>query len=84
MVRCFFLGLALLPQLPGPCCCPPCSIFLFGLALSLAYLNYRGLTVVGHTIMTAVLVILVPFIILTVLCIPDIEPSNWLKVSQMF
>ncbi len=55
--------------------------FLFGLALSLAYLNYRGLTVVGHTIITAVIVILVPFVILVVLCAPDVRPLNWLKID---
>ncbi|GAX81477.1 hypothetical protein CEUSTIGMA_g8906.t1 [Chlamydomonas eustigma] len=55
--------------------------FLFGLSLSLAYLNYRGLTVVGHTIITAVVVILVPFIILTLLCIPSVEPKNWIRVD---
>ncbi len=48
----------------------------------LSYLNYRGLTVVGHTITTAVLVILVPFIILTVLSVPHVQPRNWLQVGS--
>ena len=36
---------------------------------------------VGHTITTAVLVIVVPFIILTVLSVPHIQPGNWLKMD---
>ena len=56
-------------------------VFLFTLSLLLGYLNYRGLTVVGHTILTAVIVILVPFLILTALCVPYVKTSNWMKVT---
>jgi amino acid transporter len=55
-------------------------VFLFSLSLLLGYLNYRGLTVVGHTILTAVIVILVPFLILTALCVPYVNTANWIKV----
>ena len=58
-------------------------MFLFTLSLLLAYLNYRGLTVVGHTILTAVIVILVPFLILTALCVPYVNTSNWMKVGAV-
>ena len=43
----------------------------------LAYLNYRGLTIVGRAAMVMTVFIIIPFIILGVLAVPQIEPSNW-------
>ena len=37
---------------------------------------------VGHTILTAVIVILVPFLILTALCVPYVKTTNWMKVMN--
>lgn len=55
-----------------------CSVFLVGMALLLSYMNYRGLTVVGHSLVASALAILVPFVLLIVLAIPHIRPANWL------
>jgi amino acid transporter len=60
----------------------PRRAFLFTLSLTLGYLNYRGLTVVGHTIVTAVILIVIPFVLIVVLAIPKIDPNNWLQVRQ--
>ena len=38
---------------------PECRYLLVGLSLLLSYLNYRGLTVVGHAIVTSIIAILV-------------------------
>jgi len=59
----------------------PRKAFLMGMSLLLSYLNYRGLTVVGHTIVTSCLAILVPFVLLTALCVPHLEPRNWLQMD---
>ncbi|GAX81476.1 hypothetical protein CEUSTIGMA_g8905.t1 [Chlamydomonas eustigma] len=59
----------------------PRMLFLFGLSFTLSYLNYRGLTVVGHTITTAVILIIIPFVLLTAMSVPKIEPKNWLQVD---
>ncbi len=41
----------------------------------------RGLNVVGHTAVSSTLAILVPFIVLSLLCIPRARPSNWLVMD---
>ena len=46
-------------------------------SLVLAYLNYRGLTIVGRAAVGMTVFIIVPFIVLGVIALPDIEPSNW-------
>ncbi len=51
-----------------------------GLSLSLTYLNYRGLHVVGNAVVTGTLFILVPFVVLTLACVPHAKPSNWTQV----
>mmetsp|Transcript_23117 Transcript_23117/g.63828 ORF Transcript_23117/g.63828 Transcript_23117/m.63828 type:complete len:649 (+) Transcript_23117:185-2131(+) len=57
----------------------PRSVFLVGMALMLSYMNFRGLTVVGHSLVASCLAILVPFVLLVVLAVPHIKPANWLE-----
>jgi amino acid transporter len=57
-------------------------VFLITLSLSLTYMNYRGLHVVGNAVVTGTLFILVPFIVLSFACIPHTEPRNWVKVGR--
>lgn len=52
------------------------------MSLMLSFLNYRGLTVVGHTITTSILAIVIPFVLLCLLSIPYVEPTNWGQVSM--
>jgi hypothetical protein len=49
-----------------------CSTFLVGMCLVLSYLNYRGLTVVGHSLLASALAVLLPFILLSLLAIPKV------------
>lgn len=54
-------------------------VFVVVLSLSLTYLNYRGLNVVGHTAMTTTIFIITPFVLLCALAAPHAQPSNWLR-----
>jgi amino acid transporter len=53
-------------------------VFVVVLSLSLTFLNYRGLNVVGHTAMTTTVFIITPFLLLCGLAAPYAEPRNWL------
>ncbi|RDX99017.1 putative polyamine transporter, partial [Mucuna pruriens] len=54
---------------------------LFGITLSLTYLNYRGLHIVGFSAVFLALFSLSPFLILALLSIPQIRPRRWLLVD---
>lgn len=51
----------------------PHSCFLVGMSVLLSWLNYRGLTVVGHAVITSTIAIVLPFVLLCLLCIPHIK-----------
>ncbi len=51
------------------------------MSLLLSYMNWRGLTVVGHSLLVSAVVILVPFFLLALLAAPRINPRNWLVVD---
>ncbi|KAK4777787.1 hypothetical protein SAY87_017974 [Trapa incisa] len=55
-------------------------IFVFTLALSL--LNYTGLTVVGYTAVSLGVASLLPFVVLTLIAIPKIEPLRWISLGE--
>ncbi|KAG2487400.1 hypothetical protein HYH03_013969 [Edaphochlamys debaryana] len=59
----------------------PRYVFLVGMSLLLSWLNYRGLTVVGHAVVTSTLAILLPFGVLCLLCIPHVNVSNYKQVD---
>ncbi|GFR49932.1 hypothetical protein Agub_g12036, partial [Astrephomene gubernaculifera] len=59
----------------------PRVVFLVGMSLLLSALNYRGLTVVGHAVVTSSLAILLPFGVLCVLCLPHLQMSNYVRVD---
>ena len=43
----------------------------------LAYLNYRGLTIVGRAAVAMTFFIILPFLVLGVFALPQIQPANW-------
>lgn len=55
---------------------------MLAVSLSLTYLNYRGLSVVGHTAMTTTIFIITPFVLLCALAAPHATPSNWLQAGR--
>ncbi|KAJ9529358.1 hypothetical protein QJQ45_013786 [Haematococcus lacustris] len=60
---------------------PTRSIFVVGLCLALSYFNYRGLTVVGHSLVASALAVLLPFVLMSALAIPKVRPANWTVVD---
>lgn len=58
------------------------TLFLVGMSLMLSYMNYRGLTVVGHSLLASAVIILVPFLLLAALAAPNVNPANWLVMPK--
>ncbi|KAJ6714138.1 hypothetical protein OIU85_025728 [Salix viminalis] len=50
--------------------------------LVLSFLNYTGLAIVGYTAVTLGIVSLSPFLVLTLVSIPKIDPSRWISLGQ--
>lgn len=59
----------------------PRTIAVLVLTAILTYLNYRGLTIVGWVAILLGVFSLLPFIVMGLIAIPDIEPSRWLIVD---
>ncbi|KAK4401772.1 putative polyamine transporter [Sesamum angolense] len=54
---------------------------LLGITLSLTYLNYRGLHIVGFSAILLACFSLLPFAVMAVISIPRIRPRRWLVVD---
>ena len=48
-------------------------------SLCLAFLNYRGLTIVGWAAVLMTVFIIVPFVVLVGIAAPHTEPKHWVK-----
>ncbi|KAK4261541.1 hypothetical protein QN277_004526 [Acacia crassicarpa] len=55
----------------------PRTVAAWGLTVLLTYLNYRGLTIVGWVATLLGVLSLLPFVVMGILAIPDLEPSRW-------
>ncbi|KAL4611984.1 hypothetical protein ACB092_08G165400 [Castanea dentata] len=60
----------------------PRYLAIFVSTLVLSFLNYTGLTIVGYTAVTLGVVSLLPFVVMTLVAIPKIEPSRWISLGQ--
>jgi amino acid transporter len=56
---------------------------IFVSTLVLSFLNYTGLTIVGYTAVALGLVSLLPFIVMSLVAIPKIEPSRWISLGEV-
>ncbi|KAK4437997.1 putative polyamine transporter [Sesamum alatum] len=54
---------------------------LLGITLSLTFLNYRGLHIVGFSAILLACFSLLPFVVMAVISIPRIRPRRWLVVD---
>lgn len=54
---------------------------LLGITVSLSYLNYRGLQIVGFSAVLLACFSLFPFLIMGLISIPRIRPNRWLVVD---
>ncbi|EXC30898.1 Serine/threonine exchanger SteT [Morus notabilis] len=50
--------------------------------LVLSFLNYTGLTIVGYTAVALGIVSLLPFLLMTLLAIPKVDPVRWISFGQ--
>ncbi|GAB2276935.1 hypothetical protein Dimus_011643 [Dionaea muscipula] len=50
--------------------------------LMLSFLNYTGVTVVGHTAVTLGILSLIPFFLMTLIAIPKVDPLRWLSLGE--
>lgn len=54
---------------------------LLGITVSLTYLNYRGLHIVGFSAVALAAFSLCPFLVMSIFSIPRIQPKQWLVVD---
>lgn len=55
---------------------------IFVSTLVLSFLNYSGLSIVGYTAVGLGIVSLCPFIVMSLVAIPKIDPSRWISLGQ--
>ncbi|KAL5563530.1 hypothetical protein UlMin_033277 [Ulmus minor] len=60
----------------------PRFVAIFASTLVLSFLNYTGLSIVGYTAVSLGIISLLPFIIMTLFSIPNIDPTRWLSLGQ--
>ncbi|XP_019166208.1 PREDICTED: probable polyamine transporter At1g31830 [Ipomoea nil] len=60
----------------------PRIIAVLALTIALTYLNFRGLTVVGWVAILLGVFSLLPFLVMGLVAIPQLEPSRWLAVDM--
>lgn len=58
-----------------------CRVVLFTVSITLSYLNYRGLHVIGNAAVASTAFIIVPFVVMGVMAVPQLEPSNWVQMD---
>lgn len=60
----------------------PRSLAIFIFTASLSFLNYTGLVIVGWVAVVLGIVSLAPFILMSLIAIPQIQPRRWLSLGQ--
>ncbi|XP_050215812.1 probable polyamine transporter At3g13620 [Mercurialis annua] len=60
----------------------PRYIAIFTLTLMLSLVNYIGLAIVGYTAVILGIISLSPFLAMTLISIPKIDPSRWINLGQ--
>lgn len=50
--------------------------------LVLSFVNYTGLTIVGYTAVTLGVVSLCPFLVMSLISIPNIDPARWMSLGD--
>ncbi|XP_050207095.1 probable polyamine transporter At3g13620 [Mercurialis annua] len=60
----------------------PRKVSLVGSSLVLSFLNYTGLAIVGYFAVFLGIVSLLPFVIMSVMAIPKIQPHRWISLGD--
>ncbi|RVW38504.1 putative polyamine transporter [Vitis vinifera] len=59
----------------------PRIIAVLALTLALTYMNYRGLTIVGWVAVLLGVFSILPFVVMGLVAIPELEPSRWFVID---
>ena len=59
----------------------PRTIAILALTMALTYMNYRGLTVVGWVAVLLGVFSILPFVVMGMVAIPELEPSRWFVID---
>lgn len=59
----------------------PRIIAILSLTMALTYMNYRGLTIVGWVAVLLGVFSILPFVVMGLVAIPELEPSRWLVID---
>ncbi|CAN0891076.1 Probable polyamine transporter At3g13620 [Linum grandiflorum] len=60
----------------------PRNVSVIGSTLALSFLNYTGLAIVGYFAVFLGIVSLSPFVIMSIMSIPKIEPKRWISLGN--
>ncbi|CAI8618612.1 unnamed protein product [Vicia faba] len=60
----------------------PHYVSVFVSTCLLSFLNYSGLAIVGYTAVVLGVISLLPFVLLSLISLPNVEPSRWLSFGQ--
>ncbi|KAI6670839.1 hypothetical protein NL676_005724 [Syzygium grande] len=60
----------------------PRNVAILIFTLMLSFLNYTGLAIVGYTAVVLGIVSLMPFLVMSSIAIPKIQPHRWLSLGQ--
>ncbi len=57
-------------------------MFVSILSIALAYVNYRGLEIVGNASIVVCVIAMSPFVIMSIIGLPQMEPSRWFQLPD--
>ncbi|KAK2438169.1 hypothetical protein P8452_33922 [Trifolium repens] len=60
----------------------PRYVSIFVSTSLLSFLNYSGLAIVGYTAVVLGVISLLPFVIMSLIALPKIDPSRWLSLGE--
>jgi amino acid transporter len=60
----------------------PRYVSIFVSSCLLSFLNYSGLAIVGYTAVVLGVISLLPFVIMSLIALPKIDPSRWLSLGE--
>ncbi|PON42955.1 Amino acid/polyamine transporter [Trema orientale] len=60
----------------------PRYLAIFASNVVLAFINYIGLTIVGYVAVILAIISISPFVLLTLISIPKIQPRRWVSLGQ--
>ncbi|KAJ0978609.1 hypothetical protein J5N97_014083 [Dioscorea zingiberensis] len=70
------------PVFPSLAAGAPRGLFITLLIITLSFINYTGLTIVGYVAVALGIVSLLPFVLMTCMAAPEVRPARWTEVRK--